>query len=320
MTSTKNKLMLTLLALAVLGLGSGLFRGTATADPVARVAVPEREGEKKEEANKETDLARLARTKLAQRVDFAGLDANTPLKDALDFLRDTYRLPIFVDEASFQAIEVQKVEEQPVQLPKMHNVRLGTVLRLLLKQIRGNRDTGSFLIRPDGIEVTTTFAVTVEVLGTERTLTDLFGGQPDADTAVIDRVLPLDSVVSVEFDRKPLNEALRELAEQHGINVVLDPRAGDKAKTPVTLTLNNVLADSLVRVLADMAELRAVTATNITYITTKANAETILAEQAKRQAKRAQAAGAGPGLAPAAPGDGGEVHRVLPARAPAPPQ
>ena len=66
-----------------------------------------------------------------------GIDPNTPLKDALDFLSQRYDLTFVVDTKAFEAIGVQKAEEQPVQLPRMTGVSLETVLRLLLGQVKG---------------------------------------------------------------------------------------------------------------------------------------------------------------------------------------
>jgi hypothetical protein len=79
-----------------------------------------------------------------------GIDANTPLKDALEFLTDRYDITILVDTNAFKAEGQEAVEDQPVRLPKMVGVSLGTVLRLLTGQING-----TYLIRRDYIEITT---------------------------------------------------------------------------------------------------------------------------------------------------------------------
>src|SRR5439155_26824057 len=75
------------------------------------------------------------------------------------------------------------------------------------------------------------------------------------------------------------------LADSTGINVILDARVAEKAgKTPVTATLNGIPLDTAVRLLADMADLKAVAIDNALYVTTKPNAETLQAEQEKRKA------------------------------------
>src|SRR5262249_37776676 len=69
-----------------------------------------------------------------------------------------------------------------------------------------------------------------------------------------------------------------------GINVVIDCRVAESAaNTPVTATFTLVPLDTAVRFLADMADLGTVAADNVLYVTTKANAEAIRAEQAQRK-------------------------------------
>ena len=79
--------------------------------------------------------------------------------------------------------------------------------------------------------------------------------------------------------------SIARLADASGISVVLDARVVEKAgKTPVTATLNNIPLDTAVRLLADMADLKAVAIDNVLYVTAKANAEALQAEQDKRKA------------------------------------
>jgi type II secretory pathway component HofQ len=85
-------------------------------------------------------------------------------------------------------------------------------------------------------------------------------------------------MVDANFDRRPLAEALHELADQSGINVVLDARAGEKARTEVTATLSHVPVDTAVQVLADMADLKSMAIDNVIYVTSKANAKTLQRE------------------------------------------
>jgi RNA polymerase sigma factor (sigma-70 family) len=94
------------------------------------------------------------RNKMAQRINLEfGIDSNTPLKDALEFLADRHNFKFVVDTGSFEAIGVQKVEEQPVQLPPMKNVKIRSVLKMLLEQIRGDLETGGYRLRPGLVEI-----------------------------------------------------------------------------------------------------------------------------------------------------------------------
>src|SRR5207245_5823735 len=90
--------------------------------------------------------------KLMQRpITLEGFDPNTPLKDALGFLSERFRLTILIDTQAFKDdLQINEPEQQPVKLPKLVDVSLGTVLRLLLSQAQA-----TFMIRRDFIEVTT---------------------------------------------------------------------------------------------------------------------------------------------------------------------
>lgn len=77
------------------------------------------------------------KAKLAKKVDTPAIDANTPLKDALEFLGDRHAITIVLDIKAFETAGIQKVEEQPVKLAAMKNTALGTVLENLAKQVEG---------------------------------------------------------------------------------------------------------------------------------------------------------------------------------------
>src|SRR5262249_51747372 len=80
-------------------------------------------------------------------------------------------------------------------------------------------------------------------------------------------------LVNVIWDKRPLGEALVELAVSQGLNLLIDPRADEKAKTPVSATLLNVPADTAIRVLADMADLQPAFLDNVIYLTSNENAK-----------------------------------------------
>jgi len=204
--------------------------------------------------------AQVLRARLAAPVSLErGIDHGTPLKDALEFLTDQYDIMIVVDTTAFSNQGTDNVEDQAVRLPKMIGVRLSTVLSKLVAQVKG-----TFLIHKDYIEVTTF----------PRTRADLWS----SPSVPRDGALAVAQMVNAEFDKQQLDEALRELADQSGINVVVDARVGDKARTAVTATLTNVPLDTAVEVLADMADLKSLAIDNVIYVTTKANAKRLQKE------------------------------------------
>lgn len=188
------------------------------------------------------------------------IDANTQLKDALDMIQDQLGMTILVDNEAFKEEGVPEVEQQPVRLPKLTNVKWRTILRLLLSQVQGD-----FLLR-DGV-----------VMVVPR-------GQVAAGR-------PLKTPVDVSFKDIPLDMALQELSDLSGVSIVLDSVRGanqpnDPRKAAVTATFDNVPLEAAVAVLADMGGMAPVVMDNVIYVTERGNAE-LLAEQRKKQASPA---------------------------------
>jgi hypothetical protein len=205
------------------------------------------------------------RAKLAKPMDLEnGIPPNTTFSDALEFLAQHHEISIVIDSHAFLAIGVQRPEETPVTLPKMTGVPLGTVLRMLVTQVKGDQYNGSFVLRDGHVEVTTAAHSNIEIMM-------ILG-----NASLLPRV-------QVEFDSVALDEALRELADSTGVTVVIDKKVGRKAQEELTATLNDVAIDTAVRLLADMAGLKLVIIENVLYVTSKDNAKELEAEQEKRK-------------------------------------
>src|SRR5262249_16847430 len=154
--------------------------------------------------------------------------------------------------------------------------RLGTVLRLLTNQING-----TFLVRPDHIEITTARRARAQWSYAELWVRGEMGSTEPSEGEIARPVPPL---VHARFAERPLDEAIQELADSTGVTVIVDAnRAGKKAKTPVTAKLVNMPLDTAVRMLADMGDLKAIVVDNGLYVTTKENGQIMLGEQDKRR-------------------------------------
>jgi hypothetical protein len=201
----------------------------------------------------------LAR-KLAMSITFE-FDTG-PLKEALEHLSDKYSLPILVDTEAFKAdLQMPEVEAQQVKFPKMAGLRLSTVLEKLVGQVGGG-----FLLQADHIEITTLARISNTVWGTVEPQEDDSGS----------RRRPRLPLVQEAFEKRPLADALQELADATGISVVVDHRrAGDRVRKPVTAALHNVPLDTAVRLLASQAELQTVLVDNVLYVTTPDHAREI---------------------------------------------
>ena len=121
-----------------------------------------------------------------------------------------------------------------------------------------------YVIRPDGVEITTRRAY----------LDEFFPGRDDA-------VLP--PLVNVIFDKISLHEALAELASTTGSNVILDARQGKEGETKVTAELTNVPLEAAVQVLADMADLGVVRLGNVYYVTSLKHARQLRKQERERR-------------------------------------
>jgi type II secretory pathway component GspD/PulD (secretin) len=185
-----------------------------------------------------------------------------PLKEALGYLSERYDVPILVDAGAFKDdLMAEEVETQPVKLPKMAGVSLGTVLRILLAQVQG-----TYMLRRDYIEVTTPARARPE------------------DWPALDRSrVP---AVTAAVERRPLDQALQALSDSSGVSVLVNPGLGDRARAAVSADLNNVPVDTAVALLADMAGLGSVAVDNALYVTDKADAAALKAERERLRGLR----------------------------------
>jgi hypothetical protein len=77
----------------------------------------------------------------------------------------------------------------------------------------------------------------------------------------------LQQNVNERFDKVPLEDALHTLSQSSGVSIVIDPKAKERAKSPVTATFYNATLRGATIVLADMAQLRCVFIDNVIYVT-----------------------------------------------------
>lgn len=85
--------------------------------------------------------------------------------------------------------------------------------------------------------------------------------------------------VSVDLEDVPFRKAIRELARAHGINVVLDPKVMKQVDTPVSLQIDNTGVETTIRLLAELASLKAVRMGNVMFVTSEDKARKIRDEE-----------------------------------------
>jgi hypothetical protein len=196
------------------------------------------------------------------------------LRDALELVSDKFHVTIRIDPeacARYAIDQPFQLYQQQVQLPVVRGLTVGEVLHDLLAQVRP--------------------AVTYAVKGTQITIAPPYmipfprtlakegeDYQPILNPDVVEEQVQGEPV-TVEYKNKPLAEALRELADSTGANIVLDNRVEEKGQTPITVSLQNVRLFTALRVLADMADLQPTTLGNVYYVTTKENAERLYKQE-----------------------------------------
>jgi RNA polymerase sigma factor (sigma-70 family) len=298
------------LAMGVLGMGGGAFTYNAWAEGKGQ---DKKEAEKpKEKGDAKNDLSvkapapegkepagikqdsgkRTAKMRdiLATEIQFEGIDdPKVTLGEFLDDLSKKYKLTFDVNEHAFKVAQLNSevlstaIAEKP--LPRLHGVRLSTLLRKVLSRIPDSTPGGAatFIIRGDHIEITTN-----DSLRSELGLSFPIGQGDDSDP----RLAALLPLVVVSFDKTPIEEALKEIANSTGYNIVVDMRRNEKAPQ-ITADLNNVPVDTAVRILADMAGMGVAHLDNVLYVTTRENAEKLQKQKDKLKVPEAPKANAG---------------------------
>jgi hypothetical protein len=191
-----------------------------------------------------------------RRADFPGIDdPKTTLQEALDKIGEIYNVQFEVNEKAFKFEQVDDVLKKEVASPNpvaaAKNLRLDALLPRILGRVVVSSGA-TFLLRRDSIQITTGLFRETEIWGTP-----------------MGPCLPL---VHQKFEKVPLEDALKQLSDLTDFNIVLDPRAGEKSKAPVTARFLNTPLDTAVRFLADMANLRSLQQDNLLYVTSKENA------------------------------------------------
>jgi hypothetical protein len=109
--------------------------------------------------------------------------------------------------------------------------------------------------------------------------------------------------ISVDYDSVPLHKAIKELSQNHAINVVIDPRTlkTKAAETPVTLNVDDVPFEAVIRIMCEIAGLKPARMGNVIFITTEDRAERLRDSDSLVPLPGTQGASPAPQVIPAAP-------------------
>jgi hypothetical protein len=186
--------------------------------------------------------AQKVRKALDQAVD---LDVTEqPLQLAINQLHEQTKINFVFDRLALQQSGIDP-NQQPVNC-KQQNAKVRTILRSLLSQY-----SLAYAIVGDNIIISTE----------EGALTR-----------------QLKQKVSVDLDQVPLATALKDLAQETGCNLLVDKKTAKEAQAEVTLQLEDVPLDTIVRLLCEQASLKPVRMGNVLFVTNKAKAAELRAE------------------------------------------
>jgi hypothetical protein len=221
------------------------------------------------------------RKKLDATIDFSGIeDPDTKVGEVLQLILGRNGIKYEFNEQAFRDEQLDDLASKPLgrEIPKESNVPIATILRRILARIPTPSGT-TFAVRGGVVEITTRRFASPSSWQRYREWQSegRYEGNP---------IFP--PVVTIAFDKRDLQDALQEIADATSVNIVLDARSKEKGKTPITATLRDAAVDTVVQLLADMADLEAVTVDDILYVTTKENAKKQRQAQEKARMKLAE--------------------------------
>jgi hypothetical protein len=193
---------------------------------------------------KKPSPAEVIRQKLGEPI---GAWDREPMKlfEVLQKLESDYGFPRCVLNISAFKVEAPDAPDPndiEILLRNVQGLSRAKVLRMILDQIPTNN--GAFLVRPTYVEISTTA-----------------------------RSMPDAQFVWGNYQNMPLEVILEDFADQTGVTILVDARAADKAKTPITARLQQETnLATAVRLLADMANLKVVIVDRTLYVTSPSNA------------------------------------------------
>jgi hypothetical protein len=170
---------------------------------------------------------------------------NQQLEAAVNSLAETAKVNLVIDRWTIQQLGLDPMQLQ-VNL-KLKDAKVSTALRSVL-----NPYNLGYAVIGDTVVVTT------------------------EDMAVYRQ---LKQRVSCDYDKVPLGVALKRLAKETGVSLIVDSRSAKEAEAAVTLQVDDVPLETAVRLMAESAGLKPVRVGNVLFVTSKANAKELKADQ-----------------------------------------
>lgn len=166
--------------------------------------------------------------------------------EAIAHLKDRTQLPIAVDQMAVQQMGL--VDGVPINI-ELRNAR--GKLRTALQHFLTNHNL-TYVVLEDTLLITT-------------------------EESAIAR--QMRQRVTIDLNDVPAGKALRDLAKQGGISLVVDPRAAKNGGQNVSLQLEDVAVETGLRLIAELIDLKAVRMGNVILVTDAGRADRIRREE-----------------------------------------
>jgi hypothetical protein len=192
-----------------------------------------------------------------------------------------------------EAMAACNADDRVIKLPKLLNVRVDTVLRLVCEQVGAVT-----LIQPDHIKISDATWALYEtgVLALADPTNPNDDNPPLLSRVDLQKSKPLikRALVTGVYKNVPLSEIIDDIAESTGATVVVSPMIGEKAKKALTVRFSNTPVDAAVRTLCEMTELGAIEDANVLLVTTADRAAAKVKDIAdKRKVRLSETSGGG---------------------------
>jgi hypothetical protein len=204
---------------------------------------------------------------LQQPIETREFQEKVKLKTALELFSDMWHglLPILVNRDAFIAAgrnpDSPDTYEEEVSLPPVpKRMSMETALNTVLAQVHSDGIQATFRIRQGYVEI-----VPVSYLAAKRLVRER---------------------ISARIQGRPLEKVLRDLSDETGLTIVLDPAIGKKSATSIDANFHNISLEDALVVVTEMAELKFVVLRDSVYVTLPGKVEAIEMEEKKREERR----------------------------------
>jgi hypothetical protein len=186
------------------------------------------------------------------------------------------------------AEKVRKALDQPIDVDLVDQPMINAI-NVLKEQTKVNIVVDNFTLAQNGIDVNTAQgnvkqqgvkgrAALRAVLSQYHLGYAIIGDSVIITTEEMALHRQLKQKVSVDLEKIAFDTAIKDLAKETAVQLLVDKKVSKEAQTPVSLQLEDVQLETIVRLLCEQADLKPVRMGNVLYVTANAKAKELRAE------------------------------------------